>query len=259
MNNREIFDFVSDVGVEMIKNGGEIPRAVMTMQEIAKAFNIRNYDVYAIANGIFASGIMGNEENYICKIRNVSLSSTNLAKVDAINSLSRNIAEGGVNPEQAKERLEKIKIMKEYSTLITTIAMGIGNGAFCYIFKGNLEDCFYTFIVGMFLNLFINFISKKFKMPKIMNNTIFAMFVTIFCCGLTYFNMGDNLGSMITASIMPLVPGIPFTNAIRDLVNDDYLSGVIRLSDAFLVGLSVGCGVGIVILCYNIMIGGIAL
>lgn len=259
MTNREIFDFVSDVGVEMIKNGGEIPRAVMTMQQIGKKFEIRNYDVYAIANGIFASGIMGEDENYICKIRNVSLSSTNLSRVAAINSLSRSVVEGKFNPDEAKEELEKIKTMQEYSMLMTTIAMGIGNGAFCYLFKGNLKDCFYSFIVGMLLNLFINFISKKFTMPKIMNNTLYSIFVSVLCCTLAYFHMGDHVGSMITASIMPLVPGIPFTNAIRDLVNDDYLSGVIRLADAFLVGISVGCGVGIVILCYNILIGGIAL
>ena len=38
---------------------------------------------------------------------------------------------------------------------------------------------------------------------------------------------GQNPGNMIIGSIIPLIPGVPFTNGIRDLANEDYIAGSI--------------------------------
>lgn len=40
---------------------------------------------------------------------------------------------------------------------------------------------------------------------------------------------------MISGSIMPLVPGLAFTNGIRDIADGDYISGTVRMIDAVLV------------------------
>ena len=255
MTNKEIFDLVSDIGVEMVKNGGEIPRATMTMQEIGKRYGIKDYDVYIIANGIFASGTMG-DKSYYSKIRNVPISGTCLCKVEAINDLSRKVAEGKVNPEEAKERLENIKKWEEYKPFITTLGMSVGSGGFCYLFKGNFLDCFAVVFAVMLLSLFMNYMNKKFTMPKIIKNITFSMFIGFVCCLFKLIGFGDNLGSMVIASMMPLVPGIPFTNSVRDFLNDYYLSGVIRLADAAIVGISTGCGVGIVVTAFNMITNG---
>ena len=46
-------------------------------------------------------------------------------------------------------------------------------------------------------------------------------------------------------SIMPLIPGVPFTNAIRDIANGDYISGSVRMLDALLVFFCIAIGVGV--------------
>ena len=43
---------------------------------------------------------------------------------------------------------------------------------------------------------------------------------------------------MITGAIMPLVPGLAITNAIRDIIAGDYLSGGARLFDAVVVAIA---------------------
>ena len=49
---------------------------------------------------------------------------------------------------------------------------------------------------------------------------------------------------MIIGSIMPLIPGVSFTNAIRDIADGDYISGSVRMLDALLVFFSIAIGVG---------------
>ena len=61
---------------------------------------------------------------------------------------------------------------------------------------------------------------------------------------------------MIIGSIMPLIPGIPFTNGVRDLADGDYISGSVRLLDALLTFVCIATGVGVVISFYHHITGG---
>ena len=61
---------------------------------------------------------------------------------------------------------------------------------------------------------------------------------------------------MIIGSIIPLVPGVPFTNGIRDIADGDYISGAVRLLDAMLVFLCVAIGVGVIFIAYHRLWGG---
>ena len=54
-----------------------------------------------------------------------------------------------------------------------------------------------------------------------------------------------NMDTVIISAIMPLVPGVAITNAIRDTLQGDYLSGGARVLEAFLKAASIALGVGI--------------
>ena len=53
------------------------------------------------------------------------------------------------------------------------------------------------------------------------------------------------MDTVIISAIMPLVPGVAITNAIRDTLQGDYLSGGARVLEAFLKAASIALGVGI--------------
>ena len=76
-------------------------------------------------------------------------------------------------------------------------------------------------------------------------------------CGIMYLTgFGKHLNYMIIGSIMPLVPGVPFTNAIRDIADGDYISGAVRMLDALLVFLCIAIGVGMGIAVMSRLTGG---
>ena len=51
--------------------------------------------------------------------------------------------------------------------------------------------------------------------------------------------------AIMIACIMPLVPGVAITNAVRDTLNGDYVSGAARALEAFIKALAIALGVGI--------------
>lgn len=256
LNKNEVFDLVADFGVTMLSAGGEISRTKATMENVAKVYGITEFSVYIIANGIFLTGKVDGKF-LTTKINEVPISSTNLSRVEDINNLSREISKGDMSAQDAAKELEKIKKHIPYTFLITTLAMGAGCGSFCYLFKGTFFDCAIVFVIGSLLSIFLNYINKHSTIPKIIKNLFASSFVALICCFCYYIHLGSSLSAMIIGCIMPLVPGIPLTNAVRHFFDDDYLSGVIRLADAFLTALSVGMGVGIIILIWHNVMGGI--
>lgn len=70
---------------------------------------------------------------------------------------------------------------------------------------------------------------------------------------------GMDGNAVITGAIMPLVPGVTFTTAIRDILNGDYSSGTSRMMEALVVALSVAVGIGTAMTIFGNMMGGAGL
>ncbi len=49
--------------------------------------------------------------------------------------------------------------------------------------------------------------------------------------------------NVITGGIMILVPGVPLTNGIKDIIYDDFMSGIVKFGEAMLVVTAMGAGV----------------
>ena len=61
------------------------------------------------------------------------------------------------------------------------------------------------------------------------------------------------MSHIIIGSIIPLVPGVPLTNSIRDFFNGDYISGTIRLIDTLLIAACIAIGVGGMLMIANML------
>jgi uncharacterized membrane protein YjjP (DUF1212 family) len=64
---------------------------------------------------------------------------------------------------------------------------------------------------------------------------------------LVLFGLGENLDQVIIGTLMPLVPGIPLTNAVRDLMSGDLVAGVSRGAEAVITALSIATGIALAI------------
>ena len=62
----------------------------------------------------------------------------------------------------------------------------------------------------------------------------------------TLFNKG-NVELIIGGAIMPLLPGLAMTNAIRDTMGGDLVSGVARGAEAVFIATGLAVGVGVIL------------
>ena len=61
---------------------------------------------------------------------------------------------------------------------------------------------------------------------------------------------GFDLDKIIIGSVMPLVPGLHITAAVRDLMAGHLVSGLSKGAEAFLTAFAIGAGIAAVLSIY---------
>lgn len=254
---RDILDAAMEAGNILLENGAEIFRVEETMDRICHHYGIQSGNYFVLCNGIFTTS--GNEtEEIFAKVKYIPVRGSHLDRVIEVNQLSREIPEKNLSLNKVKKRLEQIHIMPGKPKLMQILASGVGSACFCYLLGGNLRDNLSAFISGFFLYVYVIFLSGP-HLSKFVGNIIGGALVTCLCAFLFLLHIGEHLNFMIIGSVMPLIPGVAFINAIRDIVNEDYISGFVRMLDALLVFFSIAMGVGLVFGLLHKMTGGLLL
>ncbi len=246
MPHRVRFDLVTRIGRDLLVNGGEIFRTKETMRIAAGALGLEDFEVYLLNNGIFATTTVEGKY-YSSSIFQVPLAPIMLSRVDELNTLSRRIAEGKCSPGEIGTELDRIEAIPMPLPGVQVFGAGIGSLGFCYLFNGTVADSFVAFTAGLLLYAFVLWVLRDHIPSKLMRTTLAAVFVGVLVCAMCSVGWGDSLDSVMIGAIFPLVPGVPLTNAFRNFMENDYLSGMIRLIDTLLTAGALAVGVGIAI------------
>ena len=246
---RRIMDFIMAAGETLLENGAEVFRVEQTMEIMARSFHLREFHVYVLTNGIFASA--GTAE--IAEVRNVPVRTTHLGRVAAVNALSREIAETNMSLGEAEYRLaaaQRIPFPKDWVQLVSGMC-----GAFCFalIFGGDLKAGLAAAAAGVAANAYLLFCGRHGVGGGF--RTISTAALITLCCILGCSLLGTEASHAIIGTLMILTPGIAFTMGIRDFVQGDYLSGTIRMIDALLIAASIAIGAGLVLSLYAFLKG----
>lgn len=242
-NEKDVMEISLQAGHLLLENGAEISRVEETMERICTYYGVHSGNAFVLTNGIFAT-VGGKSESCFAKVEHIPVSGTHLDRVAAVNQLSREIGEGRYTVQEVAARLEAIRNMPGKTRFMQILASGCGSAAFCFLFGGTWRDSAVALAAGFLLYLYVLFVSGP-HLSKIMGNLSGGALVTAVCSAMYVLGAGPHLNYMIIGSIMPLIPGVPFTNAIRDIADGDYISGSVRMLDALLVFFCIAIGVGV--------------
>ena len=245
VQTKEIMEVCLLAGKIMLQSGGETYRVEDTMMRIAAAFGIENTHSFVTPTGIIFSA-EGNGPTRTKLIR-ISERSTDLKKVAMVNSISRGISSGDINLQEAFRQLNEINSMDlTFPFMIQVAAASLASGCFMIMFNGGWNDFIPAMISGgagyLSFVYFHRFVPVKF----------FSEFLASFVIGLLSFlfvqiGAGHQLDKIIIGSVMPLVPGLLVTNAIRDLMAGHLVAGLSKGAEAFLTAFAIGAGIAFVV------------
>lgn len=256
IEEKQVLDLAMKAGQILLENGAEISRVSETMNHICRAFGVAAADNFVLSNGIILTG--GVPDGYYVNVRHIPVGGIYLEKIVEVNELSRQIELGSCTLEEAQSRLSQIDAMAEGATKWKILASAVGSGAFCYFFGGNAADSLIACLAGATYGI-AAFLLFSPQLSKITKNIMGGLLITIVCASGYLLGFGQHLNYMIIGSVMPLIPGVAFINAIREIAAGDYISGAVRMLDTLLIFFCIACGVGFGILFFHHFSGGMGL
>ena len=247
MDYYALLNFATEVGYQLQISGAEIYRVEESVQRLLAAYGAPTGEVFAIPNCLNVSVAGPENGKPLTRIRRVGAHGTDVHRLEALNQLCRDLCAVPAPLEEAEARLRAICADKtEYSFPVRLGAYALGASSFALFFKGDLRDAFCGVICGLIVGLSIPYLETH----KI--NTFFKVFIGGFLSALAAVllvacGVGSNADSIIIGSLMALVPGIALTNAVRDVIAGDMVSGLTKTAEALLIAIFIALGTGLAI------------
>lgn len=244
MEIEKLLDIGTRAGRLLLESGAEVYRVEDTMIRICTALaNTQEVDSYVTSTGIMLSiGYEGQVFSKICRVRSRNV---NLNCVVRINALSRDVQKHDYTLDEISSYLDRIEKEPKYSIWMTTLFGGIGAAGFALFFEGGLLEIITSFLIGVVVRLLISFLSMM-KMNDFINNVLASIVLAFLSIVAVDLVPSMDVNILIVSGIMLLVPGLAFTNAIRDTIAGDYLSGVSRIMETFVCAGAIALGVFVV-------------
>jgi uncharacterized membrane protein YjjP (DUF1212 family) len=250
MLNKELLSLVLDIGEQMLVSGAEINRVEDSIDRICRAYDAKRVDVFTITSSIVVTLHM-NGGNTLTQTRRIFKYSTDMDKLDRLNSLSRYICANTPEAPYVSDEMEKIGERRTYGPITQYLVYAMIASSFTIFFGGDLSDAAVSGVIGMLLKLSITFVQRAD------NNVVFVNILCSFAVGvlgviLVRIGIGHSLEKIVIGNIMLLIPGLALTNSIRDIISEDMIAGLLRLAEAILVALSISVGFGLA----SVFVGG---
>ncbi len=232
-----------EIGRRLLASGAEIYRVEESIQRLLAAWGARDGEVFVIPNCIIAS-LTDASGQPLTRVRRVDVQGTDIYRLEAYNALCRTACAECPPLETLQARMDQIE--RDAPTYPVPARLGayfVGTAAFALFFGGTWRDGVCSGVCGMAVGLCLMY------MTALGVNAFFQTIAGGVISGLTalflvWTGLGEHLDLIMIGALMALVPGMLFTNALRDIMAGDLMSGVSRAAQAMLIGGAIALGTG---------------
>ncbi len=240
MDYYALLDLVVDLNYELAMAGAETYRIEESANRILSTYGLQA-EVFAIPNNLTVS-IETPEGKLMTRMRRIGPHGNDLDTVDKLSALSRAICNRKPDVQEAKQWLEHVVTHKRsYSLPMYLIGNLLGAAGYGIFFGGTWLDAFWSGICGVTVGL-VNLALNKIKTNQFFQTIAAAFIMALMAYGIAAMNLTDNADSVIIGALMILVPGLLFTNAMRDIIYGDTNSGVNRIVQVLLIAAALALG-----------------
>lgn len=229
----------------ILESGGETYRAEETVERMCRGLKVPEVDVLALPTGLMLT-LETEEGNTITRIVRVHDRSIHLDRIDQCNNISRLVAQGEMGAEEALRRLKGIQGIKGYSQWIQVPASALTAACFTVMLGGGGLDFLSSFFCGALVQLVLPPLSRR-HVPILISSMLAGALTTLMALVGTLVLSGVQVEPVIAGAIMPLLPGLASTNAIRDTLRGDLVSGGARIIEAMLCAVMLAAGIGLML------------
>lgn len=244
MSEAEVSQFLCvliKMGEALQNSGAEVFRVEDTLNRIAAAYGAEEVNIFVITSSIVVTLTMPGLPPQTQTRRLRKSTGNDLLELEQLNALSRRICAEKPPVEEFQQQLSTI-LAQPGEPRLHLAGSVLAAASFAVFFGGSLWDGVLAGGVAVFICWM-----ERWLAPFCLNGVAFqfiASFLSgmaaLLCCRVCPLLHAEDM--VLIGVIMLLVPGIPFTNAIRDILLGDIISGSLRLVEAVLLAAMLALG-----------------
>lgn len=240
MEYSKLLDLATDLGYGLAMSGAETFRVEESVSRVLAAYDIEA-EVFVIPNCMHISiePVVGRPQT---RMRRIGLHGNDLDAVEHYSNLSRRICQERPAPEIANQWLAETKAQLRHYPLPWYLAgNALGALGFALLFGGAVTDGLLAAVCGIIVGLVTRW------MDRLGANQFFRTIAAAFPMALFAYTCNALFPSVrsdcvIIGALMILVPGLLFTNAMRDIIYGDTNSGINRIVQVLLIAVAIALG-----------------
>lgn len=244
-------DFLADYAAALLASGATCIRIEKNVKRIARRLGAEA-DITVLPRHVEValwSGEGGGKADVA--VRRTGNSGVNFSHNAALSRLSWDIADGRCSFAEARARFRDIVSRPPTGKWEVLLLASAANASFCRLFGGDAAAMAIVFISTL----------AGFRLKQIMLEAKADARVTVLCAsffsaalsaGGHVFGIGATPEIALGTSVLYLVPGVPYINAVSDIIDRHYLCALSRIMDASITTICLSAG-----LCLGMMVLGL--
>ena len=243
MDYNKLLDLTADIGYRLTMCGAETFRVEESINRILDSYGIQS-EVFAIPNCLHVS-IETPDGTPITRMRRIGSHGNDLDAVEKYNTMCRTICRKKPDLDTMRQWLlatDRARVY--YSSRAVMLGYFLGSFGFSIVFGASVKDAVLSGLCGLIVYYVNNFMSGL-RANSFFSTIASAFFLALPAYAMSVFGIADNADMVIIGALMLLVPGLLFTNAMRDIIFGDINSGVNRIVQVFLTAAAIALGTAV--------------
>lgn len=252
MEYDKLLNLGSELGRTLMYSGAEIFRVEESVNRVLTAYGAQP-QVFAIPNCLIVS-IDTPEGEPLTRMCRIGPHGTDIELLEYCNEFSRKMCAAPLPVDEALAMLRELPERRQkYSPHMVLLGYMMAGAFFSLFFGGTMRDFFCAGITGFAVGCCV-----LYGQPLIGSN---AFFRTVICSSvaalipmiLVAVGLGENQDLITIGVLMLLVPGMALTNAMREIMAGDIISGVNRTAEVILIATAIALGTALPLMIARLM------
>ena len=242
MDYNILLELATDVAHRLAMSGAETFRVEDSVVLIMQAYGV-DAEAFAIPNCLTVS--METPDGVpMTRMKRIGYHGNDLDCVERYSNLSRRICREKPDPKVAFQWLKEAdRAKRQFSLPILLAGNFLGACGYSVFFGGSFWDSLFAGICGIAVGL-VNLLMDRLKANAFFRTIIASFIMAVLAYGLSVVGVVQNADTVIIGTLMILVPGLLFTNALRDIIYGDPNSGLNRIVMVFMIAVAIALGTG---------------
>ncbi len=240
MNDSLLLELATNLGYYLAMSGAETYRVEESIVRVLGAYGYEA-EAFAIPNCLTVS-MISPDGTPMTRMRRIGIHGNDLDAVERYSNLSRRICADPPEPQVAMDWLRQTKAnCLHFRWWGKACGYFFGAFGFCFFYGGDPADAVGSGLCGLLI-FAIDLWMDRLRSTQFFRTIFSAFFSAILAYTLHGFGLIRSADAAIIGALMLLVPGLLFTNAMRDIMYGDTNSGINRIVQVLLIAVAIALG-----------------